>query len=100
MTRQPENRTRVNLSLPDELISLLDRIGAVTGAGRASIVREWLIGALPALSDVADALEVATVSQSKAFKLLESALSEAEAAGQAALDLGRTSRAMRMKGRK
>jgi hypothetical protein len=95
----PDNRIRVNLSLPDDVVAVLDRIGASTGAGRASIIREWLLGALPALVGVAKALEAASVSQTKAFQVLEDTLNRTTDQAQAALDLGRPGRAMRMKGR-
>ena len=49
--------TRVNLTLSDETIRVLDRLGAVTGAGRATIIREWLQEAGPQLAEMATALE-------------------------------------------
>lgn len=49
--------TRVNLTLPDELVRVLDRLGAVTGAGRATIIREWLIEAAPQLAHMASVME-------------------------------------------
>ena len=51
--------TRVNLTLPDEVVRVLDRIGAVTGTGRATMVREFLTEAAPQLAHMATALEEA-----------------------------------------
>lgn len=51
--------TRVNLTLSDETVAVLDRLGAVTGAGRATIIREFLIEAGPQLAHMAAALEAA-----------------------------------------
>ncbi|WP_146092239.1 ribbon-helix-helix domain-containing protein, partial [Xanthomonas vasicola] len=39
----PSEQTRVNLTLPADVVAVLDRLGKVTGAGRATIIREWLI---------------------------------------------------------
>lgn len=52
--------TRVNLTLPDELVVVLDRLGAVTGAGRATIIREWLTEAAPHLAHMAAVMEDAS----------------------------------------
>lgn len=49
--------TRVNLTLPDEIVVVLDRLGAVTGAGRATIIREWLTEAAPQLAHMASVME-------------------------------------------
>lgn len=61
---------RVNLTLPDSLIVVLDRIGAATGAGRATVIREWLTEAEPGLVSMAEALEMAARNNIDAFKLL------------------------------
>lgn len=49
--------TRVNLTLSDELIRVLDRMGAVTGSGRATIIRELMEEMGPQLAQMATALE-------------------------------------------
>lgn len=49
--------TRVNLTLSDEVIRVLDRIGKVTGTGRATMIREILDEAAPQLAEMARALE-------------------------------------------
>jgi predicted DNA-binding protein len=51
--------TRVNLTLSDEVIRVLDRIGKVTGTGRATMIREILDEAAPQLGEMARALEEA-----------------------------------------
>jgi len=51
------NGIRVNLTLPEETIRVLDRLGAVSGAGRATIIREWLTEAGPQLAEMATAME-------------------------------------------
>lgn len=65
---------RVNLTLTPEIISVLDRIGAVTGAGRATIVRELLESGLPNLSEMARALELAQGRNIDAFKVIADTL--------------------------
>lgn len=90
----PSQLTRVNLSLPDEVIAVLDRIGKVTGAGRATIIREWLIEGLPQLGLVAQAVELASQKNIDAFKVMADALGQvAGEAGQMALDVKRKRRA-------
>jgi len=51
--------TRVNLTLPVEVVAVLDRMGSITGHGRATIIREWLSDSLPNLNKLADAIELA-----------------------------------------
>ncbi len=88
----------MNLSLPPELVAVLDRISAVTNAGRASIIREWLVTGLPQWEQIAQALELATSRKLDAFKLLERTLDQTmEQAGQMKLDIKRTTRRMRRK---
>lgn len=86
-------KTRVNLTLPDEVIAVLDRMGKVTGAGRATIVREWLIEATPQMAKMADALEAAAANNVDAFRIMEKAIREATAQGdQLTLDIARDRR--------
>ena len=40
---------RINLTLPQDLVDTLERMSAVTSAGKASIIREFLIEAHPGL---------------------------------------------------
>ena len=89
---------RINLTLPPEVVATLDRMGAVTGAGRASIIREWLIEGHPMFSQMADALEIASTKNLDAFSVMADAVKGvAHQADQLHLDIKRTSRAMRRK---
>jgi hypothetical protein len=87
--------TRVNLTLPDSLIAVLDRIGAVTGAGRATLIREWLIEAEGGFTDIAKALELARDKNMDAFKVLADTMRQsANQSEQLELDIRKTRRAM------
>lgn len=97
---KPSDRTgtRINLTLPAEVVATLDRMGAVTGAGRASIIREWLIEGHPMFDQMATALELAASKNLDAFKVMTKAVNGiAGQADQLSLDIKRTSRAMRRK---
>ena len=97
---KPSDRTgiRINLTLPTEVVATLDRMSAVTGAGRASIIREWLIEGHPMFDQMATALELAAAKNLDAFKVMSKAVSGiAGQADQLSLDIKRTSRAMRRK---
>ena len=61
---------RVNLTLPPEVVRVLDRLSAASGQGRATIVRELLTDALPQLSQMALAIEMAKRKNVDAFKVL------------------------------
>lgn len=88
------NGTRVNLTLPDEVIRVLDRMGAVTGAGRATIIREWLVEASPQLAEMARALEMAQQKNVDAFKVIADGMrSTSNAASQLEMDLRKQRRA-------
>jgi predicted DNA-binding protein len=90
----PSQQTRVNLTLPDELIALLDRMTKVTGAGRATIIREWLIGFTPELAGMTQALELASKKNIDAFKVMGDVLNNASMeAGQLSLDMKNKRRA-------
>lgn len=97
---KPSDRTgiRINLTLPTEVVATLDRMSAVTGAGRASIIREWLIEGQPLFDQMATALEHAASKNLDAFTVMSKAVSGiASQADQLSLDIKRTSRAMRRK---
>lgn len=74
--------TRVNLTLPDEVVSVLDRLGKVTGAGRATIVREWLIEGAPMFAEMARAAELASQKNVDALKVMGDVLRSAVADGE------------------
>lgn len=91
---------RVNLTLTPETVLILDRMGAVTGAGRASILREMIEEGAPQLAQMADALEhAANQRPADALKILASAVDSMNVqTGQMSLDIKRTRRrAMRVK---
>lgn len=97
---KPRDRTgiRINLTLPPEVVATLDRMAGVTSAGRASIIREFLVEAHPGLQDMATALEMAAAKNADAFKLLAKTLDNSiSQSQQLSLDIKRTSRRMRRK---
>ena len=73
----PSQQTRVNLTLPDETIRVLDRLGKVTGAGRATIVREWLIEGTPMFAEMARAAEMANKKNVDALVVMGQVLRDA-----------------------
>jgi hypothetical protein len=73
---------RVNLTLPPECVSVLDRIGSFTGAGRATIVRELMLEALPAFAEMARAMELAKAKDPSAYKVMSELLDSTLSAGQ------------------
>lgn len=90
--------TRVHLTLPDQVVEQLDRISAATGAGRARIVREWLVDAAPMLEGVADALELAKHNQDEALKRVGQVMAAvSETSSQMTLDIKATRRRERRK---
>lgn len=97
---RPSDRTgtRINLTLPPEIVVTLDRMSSVTSAGRASIIREFLVEAHPGLQEMATALEMAAAKNADAFKLLAKTLDNSvKQSQQLSLDIKRTSRRMRRK---
>lgn len=90
----PSQQTRVNLTLPDDVIAVLDRMGKVTGAGRATIIREWLTEATPQLGVMAQAMELASAQNIDAFKVIGDTLNElSQKTGQMSLDIRKSRRA-------
>lgn len=90
---------RVNLTLTPEAVATLDRIGAVTGAGRATILREFILEAMPGIAQIAHSLELAQAKNLDAFKVLSDTIDQTVSdAQQMSLDIKRTRRrAMRKK---
>lgn len=76
----PSKLTRVNLALPPEVVDVLDRLGKVTGAGRATIIREWLIEGQPMFAEIARAAEMAHNKNVDALKVMGDVLREASSA--------------------
>jgi predicted DNA-binding protein len=70
----PSQKTRVALTLPDEVVEVLDRMSKVSGAGRATIVRSWLIEGLPVLQGLAEAMELASQKNVDGFRVITETL--------------------------
>lgn len=62
--------SRVNLTLPAEVVAVLDRLGKLTDTPRATIIREWLEAAAPQMSEMAEALALAKSQQAEALSKL------------------------------
>lgn len=86
--------TRVNLTLSDELIRVLDRIAKVSGSGRATIIKEILEEAAPQLGEMARAIEEAHRGNvDAALRVIGSTVREASQMGeQLDLEIKRTRR--------
>lgn len=88
------------MTLPIEVIDILDRMTAVSGAGRATLIREWLIDSAPSLNELVKAMEMASQNNIDAFKVIGNTLRELNAlTGQMELDI-RKSRKSAMRKRK
>lgn len=74
--------TRVNLTLPDEVISVIDRLSAASQHGRATVIRGLLEESVPQLAQLADALEKAQQNPFDSLKdiadLLRTSTAQAE----------------------
>ena len=89
---------RINLTLPPDVVVVLDRIANVTGAGRATLLREFICEALPGLGGMAQALELAQQKNTDAFTVLAKTLDKTvHDSQQLSLDIKRTRRRMRRK---
>lgn len=94
MTDDRRTGTRVNLTLPDEVVAVLDRLQSVTGAGRATFIREWLTEAVPQLQELARAIEMAQDKNLDALKVLGDVMGRvSNDADQLQLDMKKTRRA-------
>ena len=69
--------TRINLTLPTDVVEVLDRLGKLTGAGRATIIREWLVEAQPLFAEMARAAELAAARNIDALDVMAKTLREA-----------------------
>jgi predicted DNA-binding protein len=75
---------RVNLTLPPEIDQVLTRLADAAGTGKASFVREWLIGMAPELLKMAEALEAVRAGQVDSLSMLSEGLRGAVLKGQQA----------------
>lgn len=90
----PTKLQRVNLTLPDDVIESLDRMGKYTGAGRATIIRELLLEGRSGLKAMADALELAASKNVDAFGVIADVMRQvSNDAGQLELDIRKQRRA-------
>lgn len=97
-TARSDRRTgvRVNLTLPPEVGRALSRVAEAAGTGRASFVREWLVGLTPQLVQMAEALEAARAGQVDGLRIISDSLRQStNEANQAQLELGRLRRVLR-----
>jgi metal-responsive CopG/Arc/MetJ family transcriptional regulator len=67
---------RVNLTLPKDVIAVLDRISKVTGSGRASFIRELLQDGVPQFQQMAQALELAKDKNVDAYRVMAETVRE------------------------
>lgn len=90
--------TRVNLTLPPELVGEIDRISAAINKPRARIIRSWLIEGMPIWKQVADALETVQENEAEGLKMIGSVLNvTGETAQQMSLDIKNTRRRLKRK---
>lgn len=89
---------RVNLTLPASTVAVLDRIGNVTGTGRATLIREFLVESEAGFGEMARALELAKAKNLDAFTVMAKTMREAsQQADQLSLDITKQRRAMQRK---
>lgn len=91
--------TRVNLTLPDEVIEALDALAAATESKRATVIRGWLETAVPVIWATAEAVESAKRDQVEGLKQVAALLGQASGmTGQMELEIKAVRRrAMRRK---
>ena len=89
---------RVHLTLPADVMAAVDRMATAGGVGRATLIRELLEGQVPAMLEMARAVELAKAKNIEAFKVVSDALRDVTAqADQMQLDIKRTKRAFQRK---
>lgn len=90
--------TRVNLTLPPEVVAEIDRISAASGKARARIIRSWLIEGMPIWKQVADALEIVQENEAEGLKMISSVLNvTGSTAQQMSLEIKNTRRRLKRK---
>lgn len=89
---------RVNLTLDADLVDILDRMGRITGAGKATLIKGWLEGMKPQLKQLLRALELAEQQNVDAVEAATDVLQKlAEDSSQMTLDLEKKGRSLRRK---
>lgn len=90
--------TRVNLTLPADVMAAVDRMANAGGVGRATLIRELLEGQVPAMLEMARAVELAKQKNLDAFKVVSDVLRDASAqADQMQLNIKQAKRAYQRK---
>lgn len=86
--------TRVNLTLPPDVLAAIDRMGSLAGIGRATFIREFLTDMKGHLNGLADAMDLAKKNNLDAFKVMANTLREvSQASEQIEMDLRKQRRA-------
>ena len=99
----PSDRTgiRINLTIPSVTVRAIDRMCAASGVGRATLIRELLVGMEPQLHELSEAMEMAKQNNVDAFgkmaKIMRAVGSNTE---QLELEIKRTHRAAMRKRKK
>ena len=62
--------TRVNLTLPDDVLAAVDRMAKAGGVGRATLIKDLITGMAPSLIEMARATELAKSKQIDAMKVI------------------------------
>ena len=92
----PSDRTgtRINLTIPPETVRAIDRLAAASGVGRATFVREILVGMEVQFHDLAEAMEIAKQNKVDAFgKMAKFMRAVGQDTEQLELEIKRTHRA-------
>lgn len=65
----PSDRTgtRINLTIPPETVVAIDRMCSASGVGRATFIRELLVGMEPHIHGLAESVELAKQNNLDAF---------------------------------
>ena len=102
MPSQPDRTgTRINLTLPPETVRAIDRMCEASGVGRATFIRELLVGMEGHIHGLAEAVELARQNNVDAFARMANTLREVNASSsQLELDVRRKHRAAMRKRKK
>lgn len=74
----PSDRTgiRINLTIPSETVRSIDRMCAASGVGRATLIRELLVGMETQIHGLAESMELARQNNVDAFGRMAKVLRE------------------------
>ena len=93
--------TRSNLTLPPETVRAVDRMCEASGVGRATFIRELLVGMESQIGELAHSIELAKQNNLDAFSKMATALREVNGQSeQLMLDIKRSHRAAMRKRKK